>query len=127
MTAPTATTKAARPTLDSIPIRRPEPQQSTAGLLPRRRLRLPLGPRARGGPRLHRAHPPPQRGARAEAQHAGMARATLGRRGLPLLAQPQPRAADPLVEETENHLALLQLACGLIAFKKAHAYRLAHT
>ena len=25
-----------------------------------------------------------------------------------------------------NHLALLQLACGLIAFKKAHAARLAH-
>ena len=28
--------------------------------------------------------------------------------------------------EQENHLALLQLACGLIAFKKAHAARLAH-
>src|SRR5262245_10762178 len=30
-------------------------------------------------------------------------------------------------KKPENHLALLQLACGLIAFKKAHAARLAHT
>ena len=29
-------------------------------------------------------------------------------------------------KKEENHLALLQLACGLIAFKKAHAARLAH-
>ena len=29
-------------------------------------------------------------------------------------------------KKDENHLALLQLACGLIAFKKAHAARLAH-
>ena len=29
-------------------------------------------------------------------------------------------------KKPENHLALLQLACGLIAFKKAHAARLAH-
>ena len=28
-------------------------------------------------------------------------------------------------KKDENHLALLQLACGLIAFKKAHAARLA--
>jgi putative transposase len=28
-------------------------------------------------------------------------------------------------KKAENHLALLQLACGLIAFKKAHAARLA--
>ena len=27
-------------------------------------------------------------------------------------------------KKAENHLALLQLACGLIAFKKAHAARL---
>ena len=30
-------------------------------------------------------------------------------------------------KKPENHLALLQLASGLIAFKKAHAARLAHT
>jgi putative transposase len=29
-------------------------------------------------------------------------------------------------KKDENHLALLQLACGLIAFKKAHAARQAH-
>jgi putative transposase len=29
-------------------------------------------------------------------------------------------------KKPENHLALLQLASGLIAFKKAHAHRLAH-
>jgi hypothetical protein len=29
-------------------------------------------------------------------------------------------------KKPENHLALLQLACGLISFKKAHAARLAH-
>ena len=29
-------------------------------------------------------------------------------------------------KKPDNHLALLQLACGLIAFKKAHAARLAH-
>ena len=29
-------------------------------------------------------------------------------------------------KKPENHLALLQLACGLIAFKKAQAARLAH-
>ena len=29
-------------------------------------------------------------------------------------------------KKPENHLALLQLACGLIALKKAHAARLAH-
>jgi putative transposase len=28
-------------------------------------------------------------------------------------------------KKPQNHLALLQLACGLIAFKKAHAARLA--
>jgi transposase len=30
-------------------------------------------------------------------------------------------------KKDENHLALLQLACGLIAFKKANTTRLAHT
>ena len=29
-------------------------------------------------------------------------------------------------KKPQNHLAFLQLACGLIAFKKAHAVRLAH-
>ena len=29
-------------------------------------------------------------------------------------------------KKPQNHLALLQLACGLIAFKKAHRARLAH-
>jgi putative transposase len=29
-------------------------------------------------------------------------------------------------KKPQNHLALLQLACGLIAFKKAHAARLVH-
>jgi putative transposase len=29
-------------------------------------------------------------------------------------------------KKDENHLALLQLACALIAFKKAHAVQLAH-
>jgi hypothetical protein len=29
-------------------------------------------------------------------------------------------------KKPESHLALLQLACGLIAFKKAHVARLAH-
>ncbi len=29
-------------------------------------------------------------------------------------------------KKPQNHLALLQLACGLIAFKKAHAARTAH-
>jgi putative transposase len=29
-------------------------------------------------------------------------------------------------KKPENHLALLQLACGLIAFKKTHAARLTH-
>ena len=49
-----------------------------------------------------------------------MARPPLGRRSLPLMAEPQPR--DPLIrwsKKEENHLALLMLASGLIAFKKA--------
>jgi hypothetical protein len=40
------------------------------------------------------------------------------------MAQPQPRDPHPLVKEREkeeNHLALLHLASGLIAFKKAYA------
>lgn len=45
----------------------------------------------------------------------------LGRRGLSLVDEPQPCAAHPLVQEAENHLALMQLAAGLIALKKAHA------
>ena len=31
------------------------------------------------------------------------------------------RDPHPLVQKDDNHLALLQLASGLIAFKKAHA------
>ena len=44
---------------------------------------------------------------------------------MPLLAEPQPRRAHLLVKEAREHLALLQLASDLIAFKKAHAARLA--
>jgi hypothetical protein len=39
--------------------------------------------------------------------------------------EPQPRTAHALVKKAENHLALLQLAGGLIAFRKAHATRAA--
>lgn len=37
------------------------------------------------------------------------------------MAEPQPWHPHPLVQKDENHLALLQLASGLIAFKKAHS------
>ena len=49
--------------------------------------------------RLHAAHPQPRRRDPAEAAHPRLARPALGRRSLPLLAQPQPRPPDPLVEE----------------------------
>jgi hypothetical protein len=68
--------------------------------VPRRRLRLSLGQRPRGRPRLHRPRPSPRRRARAQTIHTGMARPPLGRRGLSLLAQPQPCPPDPLVKET---------------------------
>jgi hypothetical protein len=41
------------------------------------------------------------------------------------LAEPQPGDPHPLVQKDENHLALLMLASGLIAFKKAHTATLA--
>jgi hypothetical protein len=49
----------------------------------------------------------------------------LGRRGHALLAEPQPGDPHPLVQKDENRLALLMLASGLIAFKKAHTATLA--
>jgi hypothetical protein len=67
-----------------------------------RRLRLPVGLRARSRPWLHRPDPSPQRRARAQTNQVEMASAALGRRGLPLLAQPQPLLAGPLVEETRE-------------------------
>ncbi|MEP6976774.1 MAG: hypothetical protein ABI948_01835 [Thermoleophilia bacterium] len=73
------------------------------------------------------AHPKPQRGDRPQAAPARLARAPLGRRTLPLMAQPQPRDPRPLVEKRMRTTspALLQLASGLIAFKKAHVASLA--
>ena len=48
----------ARPTLESIPIKRPEADpEASAGPLPRRRLRQQRDPRAHPRVRLHRAHP----------------------------------------------------------------------
>src|SRR4029453_892790 len=53
-------------------------------------------------PRQPPPHRAPQRRARAETNDTGMAPPALGRRGLPLLAEPQPRPPDPLVEETRE-------------------------
>ena len=104
----------------------PDRQPTLPGPLSRRRLRLPVGLQLAAG-RGYTAHVR-RRSDELELKRIvpGWRARRSGRRSVPLLAQPQPRPPDPLIEETQNHLALLQLACGLIAFKKAHAARLAH-
>jgi hypothetical protein len=59
--------------------------------------------------------------AREQGPRPDLARPVLGCGGLSLLDVAQPRSTDPPVQEAENHLALMDLAAGLIAFKKAHA------
>ena len=71
----------------------------TPGSLPRCRLRQRGEPPARRRLRLYGPHPQPRRGDRGEAADARLAGATLGGRGLPFLAEPQPRPARALVEE----------------------------
>ena len=82
------------------PDRAPRPERDlAAGHLPRPGLRQRRLARAGRRLRAHPAHPQPRRGDQAQGPHSRLARAPLGRRGLPLMAQPQPRDPDPLVEE----------------------------
>ena len=86
-----------------------------------------MGLRARGRPRLHA---PTSVAARDELE---LKRTTPGWRARRWVVEAchswLNRNRALLIrwsKKPENHLALLQLACGLIAFKKAHAARLAH-
>lgn len=58
-------------------------------------------PRSRvgGRSRLHAARPSSRRRDQAQGADSRLARPTLGRRGLPLLDEPQPRPAHPLEQE----------------------------
>jgi transposase len=115
------------PTLDSIPIPRPEPPPEAAhGLCLDGGYAYPwvgklvadyrLAPHIRGRAEeiREKIHTPGWRARRwvVEACHSWL------NRNRALLIRWSKKPA--------NHLALLQLACGLIAFKKAHAARLAH-
>jgi putative transposase len=115
------------PTLDSIPIPRPKPtRRRPQGLCLDRGYAYPwVGElvvergfvphvRGRGDEIRDKLHTPGWRARRwvVEACHSWLSR----NRALLIRWSKKPA----------NHLALLQLACGLIAFKKAHAARLAH-
>ena len=69
----------------------------SSGTLSRPRLRRARHARARSRARLHAAHPHARRGDQAEGAHPRLAGPPLGRRGRPLLAQPQSRDPHPLV------------------------------
>jgi transposase len=114
------------PTLDSIPIKRPKPtRQRPQGLCLDRGYdypwvgelvadyRLVAHIRGRGDEIRDKLQTPGWRARRwvVEACHSWL------NRNRALLIRWSKKPA--------NHLALLQLACGLIAFKKAHAARLA--
>jgi putative transposase len=114
------------PTLNSIPLERPTPTAARPQRLcldrgydssPMRELAVRHGYaphiRARGEEISLKLHVPGWRARRwvVEAAHSWL------NRNRALLVRWSKKA--------ENHLALLQLACGLIAFKKAHAARLA--
>ena len=115
------------PTLDSIPIPRPQPSAETPqGLCLDggyaypwvRELAAEYGLaahiRGRADEIRHKIQTPGWRARRwvVEACHSWLNR----NRALLIRWSKKP----------DNHLALLQLACGLIAFKKAHAARLTH-
>ena len=101
-------------------------REAAAGALPRPRPRLPVGQGTCRGLPPGAAHPRPRRRVRdrlttpgwrarrwvVEACHSWLNR----NRSLLIRWSKKP----------QNHLALLQLACGLIAFKKAQTARLAH-
>ena len=57
--------------------------------------------------------------------HPRLARPALGRGGHPSWLNRNRALLIRWSKKAENHLALLQLASGLIAFKKAHTARLA--
>ena len=114
-------------TLDSIPIERPEPTaEHPQGLCSGQGLRQPRRPRAARRLRAHAAHPRSRRGDRPQ----GTATRTGERAaGSSRPATPGSTATAAILirwsKKDENHLALLQLASGLIAFKSAHATRTA--
>ena len=74
-----------------------------ARALPRPRLRLSRGLRARRRVRLHGACPRPRRGGTSNHTRGRLPCTTLGRRAHPLLAQPLPPHPHPL-GETRRHL-----------------------
>ena len=85
--------------------------------MPRPRLRLTADAR----PRVKHGYTPHIRARGEEIKlkpTPRLARPTLGRRSVPLLAEPQPALLIRWSKKDKNHLALLQLASGLIAFKK---------
>ncbi len=114
--------KLLEPTLESIPIARPKPTRKHPQGLCLDRAYDSAG--ARGTAISHGftpAHPHPRRGDRARrfTPPAGVPGAGSSRRAHSWLN----RNRGILIrwsKKDENHLALLQLASGLIAFKKAH-------
>ena len=114
------------PTLDSVPIQRPDPSaEDPQGLCLDGGYAYPWVSELAAG-WLHGPHPPPQRRARAQTSQTGWRT----RRWVVEACHSWLNRNRALLirwsKKPENHLALLHLACGLIAFKKAHAARLAH-
>ncbi len=87
-------------TLASTPIARPIPTvESPQGLCLDRGYDYDVVRETRRDATIRCAHPDSRRGDRREGPRPRMARQTVGRRGLPLVAEPQPRDPDPLVQE----------------------------
>jgi transposase len=89
-----------RGTLDSVPIERPEPtEESPQGLCLDKAYDFPVVRELLEDRDFTPQHPHPRRGDRPQTARPRVAAATLGSGGLALLAQPQPRRLDPLVQE----------------------------
>lgn len=87
------------------------------GALPRQGLRLPQRARRDRGARLRGARPQPRRGVQSARARARPAQSTLGRRARPRLAQPLPGLLVRWSKKARNHLALLDPACGVVAWR----------
>ena len=74
-------------------------QEPAARAVSRRRLLRTLDRSTRARARLYAAHPRSRRRDQVESTRPRLEGTTLGRRGLPLLAEPKPRHPDPLVKE----------------------------
>ena len=118
--------KLLRATLESIPIERPEPTaELAAGPLPRQRLRLQRGLRARA---TSSGSPPTSAAAREEAQaikhEAGFrARRWVVERTHSWLNRFR-RILIRWEKRADTYLAMLHLACGLITWRAANWERL---